>query len=321
MTQPLISPKQVQLQSQLCDALNDWLDAPSREQPVRDALAMGARLDLSARPGSVSSLIESCASVVFSPSGWRFLTQLAEASKMNPDVANADGTTPLHASALCGNAQAIKALVELGANPALLDRDGLAPIHRACAPTEREESSDFEESLSSLIKAAPVLVNAKAPDGTPLHYACRRAFHTAMPILARAGADFEARDPSTGLRPIDLALKGSNESCAAAVAEHAPSVDIDPTLPEAVAPLARALRKGWSKAAIGILSRGANLDGACQNSKPERSLWSLRDELAAKGSRAETFWTAYAGMIESEKKAKPIAPERLSRAMSRAFRL
>lgn len=320
MTDALISPKQAQLQSQLCDALNDWLDAPSREQPARDAIELGARLDLSARPGGSTTLIESCASVVFSKSGWRFIMQLAEDSAMNPNVANASGSTALHASALCGNAHAIDALIALGANPSLLDGEGLAPIHRACAPTERDEASDFEASLSSLIEAAPNLINASAPEGTPLHFACRRAFHTAMPILAQAGADFDARDPSTGLRPIDLALKGANESCAAAVAEHAPSVDIDPTLADAAAPLARALRKGWSKAAISMLSRGANLDGACQNSKPEQSLWDLRDELAAKGSRADAFWTAYVDMIESERKAKPIAPERLSRAVRRAFR-
>jgi ankyrin repeat protein len=111
---------------------------------------------------------------------------------------SSDGWTALHLAAFFGHAEAVKLMVEKGADPRAVSRNGQAnhPLHAACASGKSE--------------AALVLIGAGADPAwtaagyTPLHIAAANGLLDVVRALLHAGADPRAVDPS-GRTPLDHA--------------------------------------------------------------------------------------------------------------------
>jgi len=95
------------------------------------------------------------------------------------DVARTDGWTPLHWAALCGSSQAIRLLLDNGANVNKPADDGWTPLHAAAAAPFRTDNNNKRlppdaagVQIVEMLIARGADVNAVTSDGwTPLHAA------------------------------------------------------------------------------------------------------------------------------------------------------
>lgn len=100
------------------------------------------------------------------------------------DQANAAGETPLMMAALRGRVDAMKALIERGAQ---VDRAGWTPLHYAASGPSAE--------AVALLLARGASVNARAPNGnTPLMQAARYGSEDSVRLLLQKGADRRLRN-------------------------------------------------------------------------------------------------------------------------------
>ena len=128
----------------------------------------------------------------------------------NPSVLNqrgSGGQTPMMNSVLSGKTESLKALIELGADATIGEKDGYTPMHGA--------------GFQGRADAVPLLVaygldpNDMHRDGfTPLHRACwgRENRHTeTVKAFLKAGVD--PQQPSRdGKRPIDMARNAATKA-------------------------------------------------------------------------------------------------------------
>lgn len=142
-------------------------------------------------------------------------TALAALLRSEPELAGAwspDGFTPLHLAAFFGRRDAVRALLEAGADPSLVSRHAqvrVTPLHSAVA---QEGAADLGTAEELLTHGAPV--NAGVEGGhTPLHSAAENGDVGAVRLLLSHGADPEAARED-GKTPLDLARGRGNAEVA-----------------------------------------------------------------------------------------------------------
>lgn len=109
---------------------------------------------------------------------------LLQHPQIRVDVANAVGETPLMMAALRGQVDAMKALVERGAQ---VGRSGWTPLHYAA-------SGPSAPAVQWLLERGAE-VDARAPNGnTPLMLAARYGSEDSVALLLRRGADRSLRN-------------------------------------------------------------------------------------------------------------------------------
>jgi hypothetical protein len=122
----------------------------------------------------------------------RLLLQLGA----DPRKFNQDGSHPLHAAAAAGRTSALRILLDTGLPVDLLEVGGLTPLHWAC--------------LNGRPRCVKLLLSRKADPNLPLHQetplmlAAQQGSATVVELLLRAGADARARDEQ-GRTALDLA--------------------------------------------------------------------------------------------------------------------
>ncbi|CAB0038856.1 unnamed protein product [Trichogramma brassicae] len=105
------------------------------------------------------------------------------------DARNKSGNTPLHLAVCNTNDNAVKLLLERGANPNLADEDGLTPLYFIC---RREYDDDLAELFFQICddNNHPLQVDARDKwDQTPLHLAVWKTNKKAVKLLLKRGAD------------------------------------------------------------------------------------------------------------------------------------
>jgi ankyrin repeat protein len=89
---------------------------------------------------SLHYAVSKCASII----------QVFWAKKGDLNAKNYEGRSPLHLAAQVGNANAVKELIELGANPTVRDNDGKTPLDIAVDGNKGEAASVLSEAMLAL---------------------------------------------------------------------------------------------------------------------------------------------------------------------------
>ena len=174
---------------------------------------------------SVAACLEAGADVnARSDSDTAMITALAGAGA-DLDAPNERGETPLHLANMSYNALVVDRLLELGADPELLDdrgRPGALLVTEVCRWPDLGFFMDATpEQVGSCIKAG-ANVNARDEWGdTPLHYlvkAGRRSVAQTITLLVNAGAEVNASG-KRGKTALDIALLRSDQPLAERLVE------------------------------------------------------------------------------------------------------
>lgn len=148
------------------------------------------------------------------------LDELGEALATDPKLAasfDESRSTALHGAVYWGQRQAAEMLLDAGADPNAVSRDGflqIAPLGSAIATTPGiPQPSDNEDTVLELVRLLlerGADVNGRRADGTTaLHSACWRGLSRVTQELLDAGADpaiAAATGPHQGQMPADTAL-------------------------------------------------------------------------------------------------------------------
>jgi uncharacterized protein len=144
------------------------------------------------------------------------------------DITLDEGTTPLMRAARSGDATAMRALLEKGADPKLTTKDGNTVLMLAAGVGYRDKftrgtEAEALESLKVALEAGLGLNQANARGETALHGAALRGADSIVQFLVDHGAKLDAKTKQ-GFTPLDVAM-GKN-SFAALPVPHDTTVDL-----------------------------------------------------------------------------------------------
>ncbi|KAJ9465906.1 Homeobox protein Wariai [Diplonema papillatum] len=112
----------------------------------------------------------------------------------DPSVPEKDGFTPVHGAAYQGRWEIMHMLIDHGLDPRDVHSDGYEPIHRACWGSEPRHTATLQILLDS-----GVPYDAKAANGaTPLEILSRDERHASYKLLKSYEDAAKAKDPSPG---------------------------------------------------------------------------------------------------------------------------
>jgi uncharacterized protein len=126
------------------------------------------------------------------------------------DTTLGEGTTPLMRAARAGDKDAIRLMLERGADPKLTTKDGNTAGMFAAGVGYRDKNTrgsepDALESLKILVAAGFDAKQVNSRGETALHGACDRGADTIVQYLVDRGVDLNAKTKA-GLTPLDYAL-------------------------------------------------------------------------------------------------------------------
>ncbi|CAB0040198.1 unnamed protein product [Trichogramma brassicae] len=237
-----------------------------KEHVVESLLRNGADPNI-ADVEKCTSLHSICATDYDDDSAEKFL-QICDDMQltMQVDALSKLGWTPLHLALFKGKKKATEWLLRRGANPNLANKEGCTPLH---AISCREVDDDFAEKFFQICDDIRQTVQVDVRDKrgrTPLHLALRKSKKIAAESLLRRGANTNLAD-SEGFTSLHLICGTTYDDNSA---EKFFQICDDMQLPMRVdarcklgwTPLHFALSQGKKKAAESLLRRGANANSA-----------------------------------------------------------
>ncbi|KAL0963736.1 hypothetical protein UPYG_G00310280 [Umbra pygmaea] len=124
---------------------------------------------------------------------------------------NHKGETPLHLAAIKGDVEAVKTLLDEGADPNFKDNAGWTPLHEAC--------NLGHQSVVEVLVSRGVLLNTPGYENdSPLHDAVRNGHKGIAKLLLQHGASQSVVN-MFGLRPVDYAKSPEMQAIFQAVSE------------------------------------------------------------------------------------------------------
>ncbi|XP_070691599.1 B-cell lymphoma 3 protein homolog [Pempheris klunzingeri] len=134
------------------------------------------------------------------------LIQLLMWARRSLDIYNNLRQTPLHLAVITQQANMVEVLLEAGADPAALDRNGQTALHLCCEYDQRDCLSVVLSPSSS----STCLEIRNYQGLSPLHLAVLRGHRDLARMLLDAGADINAMDIKSGQSPLMHAVESNN---------------------------------------------------------------------------------------------------------------
>ncbi|XP_029359730.1 B-cell lymphoma 3 protein homolog [Echeneis naucrates] len=134
------------------------------------------------------------------------LIQLLRWAHRGVDIYNNLRQTPLHLAVITQQMNMVEVLLNAGADPAALDRNGQTALHLCCEYNQRD-------CLAALLSQPipPTCLESRNYEGlSPLHLAVLRGHKDLARMLLEAGADINAMDIKSGQSPLMHAVESNN---------------------------------------------------------------------------------------------------------------
>lgn len=173
------------------------------------------------------------------------------AARSDVNVAQADGSTPLHWAAYNDDLEAARLLVKAGAQAATANRYGMSPLILA--------ATSGNAAMVELLLSAGADANTTLPGGeTALMTASRTGKLDAVQVLLRRGANVNAKETARGQTAIMWAAAEGHTAVVEALI--AAGADWRVRLESGFTPLLFAVREGHSATVQAFLKAGANVN-------------------------------------------------------------
>ncbi|MCW5554392.1 MAG: ankyrin repeat domain-containing protein [Verrucomicrobiae bacterium] len=133
--------------------------------------------------------------------------------QVSPDIpAGRTGISPLHVAAACNRTNAIRLLIQHGANAELRDNSGCTPLHYATARGSMAVAALLLElgarpDIPVFSEPSRMRISNLQPGNTALHFAVAAGQTNIVALLLKAGANVNATN-SFGQTPLDLTRPG-----------------------------------------------------------------------------------------------------------------
>ncbi len=142
----------------------------------------------------------------------RFITGLTTLPEEAFNQATRDGMTPLHLAAVKGHLNAVRALLDKGANPEISSLQNQLPIHSALhVPISKRKDRAFKQQKELIFKELynrfPASLTSQDTSGnTPLHLICISGFPDLITWLTEQNAPLDFIKNSRGQYPVHTGI-------------------------------------------------------------------------------------------------------------------
>ncbi|KAJ0410143.1 hypothetical protein ATCC90586_008421 [Pythium insidiosum] len=180
--------------------------------------------------------------------------------QVTPDVLNQqdeDGSTPLFLAARENEFNAVRLLLDRGADALITQKNGTSVLHEAAA-------NGSLRTIKLLLELHPSLLNAESTNGTPLHFAVNESREKSVSQLLSFGADVNAKN-AKGVTPLILSCMLNKPAIAKVLL--AANADVSVTLPGGITVLHIAAEAGFTEVLQELLASRPEESAALANAQ------------------------------------------------------